>query len=216
MERDAFLDHLRLRLTSATPTPSAHPIADGDGLPDVGWPEDERPLPEQFVAAVEAHGGTARLLRTPEDLEGFVGELIDRHEVTTAVATGEPILAQATDLLAQRGVDMHEFDSPATADVDLGVTGAVAGIARTGTVVLDTSKGRSVSLLPEVHLVLLAADDLVPTPSDVWRDLPRRFAGTMPSQVVLVTGPSKSADVEGVLTVGVHGPRAVWVGLLTS
>lgn len=96
---------------------------------------------------------------------------------------------------------------------DLGVTGAVCGIALTGTIVVDSSRagGRLASLLPPLHLALLPIDAMVADAGEVLRALPAR---RLPSNLVFVTGPSKSADTELVLTVGVHGPRKVVVALL--
>ncbi|MDX1657396.1 MAG: LUD domain-containing protein [Nitriliruptorales bacterium] len=185
-------------------------------MPAVRWPEDDRPPVDQFLSAVAEHGGGARVIRSRDELAQFASDVIDEHGISTVVATTEPVIEELAGVLVQRGVELREFDGPSSAAADLGITGAMAGIARTGTVVVDGSAGRSPSLLPEVHLVLVAASDIVETPAEVWRTLPDRFDGRLPSQVVLVTGPSKSADIEGVLTVGVHGPRAVWIGVLTD
>ena len=68
---------------------------------------------------------------------------------------------------------------------------------------------RMASLLPRVHVVAVARETLVETPGDVLRDLPRVFADGLPSAFALATGPSKSADIDGQVTYGVHGPLAV-------
>jgi L-lactate dehydrogenase complex protein LldG len=50
----------------------------------------------------------------------------------------------------------------------------------------------------------------------MWRSMPERFPNGMPSQVVVITGPSKTSDIEKVLTTGVHGPRRLWICLLDT
>ena len=90
-----------------------------------------------------------------------------------------------------------------------GVSRAAYGIAATGSVVLASSRDepRSRHLLPEVHVSLLRHDAVVP-------DLAALFAvvaGNLPSALAIVTGPSRSADIEQRLVVGVHGPREVHV-----
>ncbi len=65
------------------------------------------------------------------------------------------------------------------------------------------------SLLPRVHVVAVPRDTLVETPGDVLRDLPRVFPDGLPSAFALATGPSKSADIDGQVVYGVHGPLAV-------
>jgi L-lactate dehydrogenase complex protein LldG len=88
-------------------------------------------------------------------------------------------------------------------------------VAATGTVVLSSARagGRSAALVPPVHLALVRAADVVATPADIWRCLPERFPEGLPSQLVFASGPSRSADIEFTLTVGVHGPKAVWMAI---
>jgi L-lactate utilization protein LutC len=76
-------------------------------------------------------------------------------------------------------------------------------------VVIDSRPGRSLSLLPPVAVFVIDAATIVDTPSDVLRQRQRWWPDGVPSQVVLVSGPSRSADIEMTLTVGVHGPGEV-------
>jgi L-lactate dehydrogenase complex protein LldG len=70
------------------------------------------------------------------------------------------------------------------------------------------ARGRAASLLPRVHLCVVRADRLVATPADVLRD--GRWHPP-PSNLVFITGPSRTGDIEQVMTLGVHGPTAVHV-----
>ena len=95
--------------------------------------------------------------------------------------------------------------------VAVGVTGALAGLADTGSLVLVAAEGRSrmASLLPPVHIAVLAR-------SRIYATLPAFLAAhpgvaDTTSNLVLVTGPSRTADIELTLTHGVHGPRDVHV-----
>ncbi len=94
-------------------------------------------------------------------------------------------------------------------DIKIGLTGCAAGIANTGTVVLlDEGETLTASLLPETHLVVLRARQLV-------ADLPEALAATRnASNAALVTGPSRTADIEMTLTIGVHGPKEIIVFLV--
>ncbi len=98
--------------------------------------------------------------------------------------------------------------------VDLGVTGAVAGLAESGTVVLSHGAGkpRMASLIPNVHVALLHATSLVRSLADVARRHPEWVAET--ANLVFVTGPSRTGDIELHLNLGVHGPRHVHVVLI--
>lgn len=91
-----------------------------------------------------------------------------------------------------------------------GITYASAGIAETGTVVQPTSPrcGRAVSLLPLVHIAVVDASTIAPTMAEIMEQLEK--AGTMPSQVCFISGPSATADIELVRVEGVHGPMYVY------
>jgi L-lactate dehydrogenase complex protein LldG len=92
-----------------------------------------------------------------------------------------------------------------------GVSRALYGLADTGSVVLAASpeEPRAVSLLPEVHVTLLAEDRILPGLEALFEALGRE----LPSALAIVTGPSRSADIEQKLAVGVHGPGEVHVVL---
>ena len=95
----------------------------------------------------------------------------------------------------------------------VGISGANMAIAETGTIVLVTNEGNAdlTTTLPPVHIALFGMDKVVATLDDavaVLRMLPRSGTGqVMTSYVNWITGPSRSADIEQSLTIGVHGPR---------
>lgn len=97
--------------------------------------------------------------------------------------------------------------------VALGLTGAIGGIAETGTLVLPGGGGRSLaaSLLPEVHLAILKAEDIYSSLDQVFSQGRLRDEILAVSSVVFVSGPSRTADIEMTLTIGVHGPKEVHV-----
>jgi L-lactate dehydrogenase complex protein LldG len=108
---------------------------------------------------------------------------------------------------AAAGFVVHHGDIPAIDGAE--VSRASFGVAATGSVVLASSadEPRARHLLTEVHVSLLREDAIV-------HDLAALFAacgGHLPSALAIVTGPSRSADIEQRLVVGVHGPREVHV-----
>lgn len=208
-DRDAFLARARgagrphsfrptvelTRVPSATPS---RPVAD---------------LAQRFAESVEAVGATFRAV----DVRDVLAEVCAAEGVRTAVVSRDPECDGLGGVLSSHGVDLRQPDSPAAcAGVDLGVTGAAYGIALTGSVVVaaDRAGCRTASLLPPVHLAIVRVGRLLATPEELFRHLPRRFPNGMPSNLVLITGPSRSADIELQLTLGVHGPRSLWVVLV--
>jgi L-lactate dehydrogenase complex protein LldG len=95
-----------------------------------------------------------------------------------------------------------------------GVSTALYGLADTGSVVLASGpdEPRRKSLLPDVHVTLLAEDRILPGLDELFAAL----GPDLPSALAIVTGPSRSADIEQKLAVGVHGPREVHVVLLPA
>ena len=93
--------------------------------------------------------------------------------------------------------------------IRVGLTGAAAAIAETGTLAIPAGPGKSnfPSLTTELHLVVLRMGDIHPGLVDVLRLPELRTA----SSVALISGPSRTADIELTLTIGVHGPREVHV-----
>ncbi len=103
------------------------------------------------------------------------------------------------------------FDS-----VDAGFTVARSGIAATGTLVLapDAGSPRTVSLVPPLHIALVYADTLY---YDLFQAAQaERWRHGMPSNLVLASGPSKTSDIQQTLAYGAHGPRWMWVVIVTD
>jgi L-lactate dehydrogenase complex protein LldF len=107
-------------------------------------------------------------------------------------------------------------------DATVGISGANMAIAETGTIVLVTNEGNAdlTTTLPPVHIALFGMDKLVATLDDavaVLRMLPRSGTGQIISSYVnWITGPSRSADIEQSLTIGVHGPRELHCVILDN
>ena len=97
----------------------------------------------------------------------------------------------------------------------VGVTGAFCAVAETGTLMTVSSPGTpaTVSLLPETHIAILRASRVVPGMEEAWQLL-RRERGLPPRAVSFISGPSRTADIEQTVTLGVHGPYRVHIVLV--
>ncbi len=92
-------------------------------------------------------------------------------------------------------------------DATATVEEVVAGIAETGSIVVTSADGRAVqaSLLPAHHVAILSADNIFPSLDDFFAHI----ENNPPTNITLITGPSRTADIELTLTIGVHGPEKV-------
>jgi L-lactate dehydrogenase complex protein LldG len=106
---------------------------------------------------------------------------------------------------------------PANGDDKVGITGSFCAIAETGTLMLLSGAATfpATSLLPDTHVALVRKSRIVRGMEDGW-DLLRREHGSLPRQVAFVSGPSRTADIEMTLVLGIHGPYRVHIILLRA
>ena len=214
-DRAAFLGRIRSRQgRPATDGPHPPPPAP-DIVPELRYrtlddvdPADPDALLPVFVAALRAASATVDVVDGDIPAELLL-RLVGEHDVRAAVTSQEPEAVAVGGALAAAGVSVSSYERELAALADLAVTSATHGIAATGSVVVDaaTAGSRAVSLLPRVHLCVLPLDRLVASHADVLRGQER----PMPSARVLITGPSRTGDIEQRLTLGAHGPVALHV-----
>ena len=168
-------------------------------------------LQDQFSEALEKVKGEVYRASDFEEAINILGEVISELNAKKIVVADEAPLSQID--FSRRFLDIEWHTIGQTdgnlrdfcASADVGITSADVALAETGSVVVSSGPGRSraASLLPPVHIVILSASKLLP---DIFTWTANR-RGDMPSQVVIVSGPSKTADIEQTLVVGVHGPK---------
>jgi len=161
--------------------------------------------------AGEVFASVVRLAR-PDGIPSAVADYLRSRNLPQAVRRGDdPRLAT---LPWEREAQLT-VSTGASAGADLvGVSHADAGVAETGTLMLTSGPDNPTTLnfLPDHHIVVVDASTVSGDYETVWADLRRRFgAGAMPRTVNLVTGPSRSADIEETLLLGAHGPRSLHI-----
>ncbi len=155
-----------------------------------------------------------------------LADIIDRHEIRRVVLNPDPLLDELGIVASLRDADQIELLLPADLaqsgreerrdrlfNVQLGIAVPDWAVAETGTLVYSTAADqmRSTSLTPPIHLAAIHRSRIVPDLFDLFDRPPFNRPETMPASVVLVSGPSKTADIELILTTGVHGPGTVYV-----
>lgn len=102
------------------------------------------------------------------------------------------------------------------AEAEAGITGCEALIARSGSVMVSngSAAGRRLSVYPHIHVVVAYASQLVMDIKDGLDLIGQRYGANMPSLISLVTGPSRTADIEKTLVLGAHGPKSLYVFVL--
>jgi L-lactate dehydrogenase complex protein LldG len=162
-----------------------------------------------FTGYVEREFGTVVRLASRAEVPGAVADYLAQQNLAPVlVVSPHPELESIP--FADRPLLEVRFGKALPTDA-VCMTQGFAGIAETGTLMLPSGPSRPTSnnLLPDNAIVVLKASDIVACYEDAFDRL--RAVGGMPRNVMLVTGPSRSADIEQTLELGAHGPRRLHV-----
>jgi L-lactate dehydrogenase complex protein LldG len=169
-----------------------------------------------------------RFMRRARDMESTVERITELNEIPTHVARYLEALQLPPALSAQKsheGVCWPEFAAldwagaglriearPTTGSDRLGITGVFCAIAETGTMVILTGADAptATALLPDTHVAVVPADRIVTGMEDAFA-LIRRERGALPRAVNLISGPSRTGDIEQTIVLGAHGPFRVHI-----
>lgn len=109
----------------------------------------------------------------------------------------------------------YQVDKATLENCDASITSCEFLIARTGSIVLSSVQtGRTTSVYAPVHICIAYTNQLVYDIRDALQQLKEKYEGNIPSSISFATGPSRTADIEKTLVVGVHGPKEVYLFLV--
>jgi L-lactate dehydrogenase complex protein LldG len=182
---------------------------------------DQKDLAGRFTQELTALGGTVHEAHGVADVVAIVRGLVadrepkvltwdERHLPVPGI--GSALVAAGLTLLTQEPATARSVEHRRLlASASVGLTGADAALAQTGSLVLASGpgRGRLASLLPPVHVALVRRDALIGSLPELIASRPDLV--TRSANFVCITGPSRTADIEHVLARGVHGPRDVHV-----
>lgn len=223
------------RIRAAAAKAVAGPLAGDRDRPDFERVAAESPFPpgagleeyvERFKTELEA---LSSKVYGPFDGEGVAGTVVGLIQERGAFrvltwAEEEVGCSPLGDALERASIQMVPGDVPNNrehqgvleklADIEVGITGAVAGLADTGSIVVASGPGRprNASLLPAVHIAVLRLSRLYPT-MQAWLSAEGTKLAPETANLVVITGGSRTSDIELELTLGMHGPRELHVVL---
>jgi L-lactate dehydrogenase complex protein LldG len=203
--KENILKKIRQALTESTPLP--FPQAEGNSPV---FPASLQPLEFQFAEHFNSLLGRFVYCINHEEAAAQLDALVTQRKWNKIVCY-EPGLKT----LFQKNAFNKFCDSP-LADCDAAVTSCEALIARTGTIMMSTAQesGRTVSVYAPVHICIASSNQLVYDVKDGLQLLKEKYGKQLPSFITLATGPSRTADIEKTLVVGVHGPKEVFCFLV--
>jgi L-lactate dehydrogenase complex protein LldG len=190
--RETILGSIRSHLAASPPPDPCESVFSPAATPATTSVVD---LFKQNVEAVDGH---CVVVETEEELTRILRNFRGRIAISDA-----PILKRLLPDVAAGPSDVFAFD--------VGITTAQAAIAETGTLVLDSARERHrlVSLVPPVHIAIVDAASIFQTLGEALAFIHQN--GNISPAVTFITGPSRTADIELTLTIGVHGPQELYV-----
>jgi len=205
MNRENILHKVRSALGRGSVREAAAGIQPRLRVVEAGLEEKIR----QFAQAFQALGGTFWRAESYEDVFQRVAGLLNGR---SAVASNAPILRNCRiETLSGVVSDFHEEARLrlACATADIGITGADYALADTGSLVMFSSpaEARMISLLPPVHVAVVAKERILTGLDELFTLTP--LPAEVSSSMVIITGPSRTADIEQILVRGVHGPGEI-------
>ena len=190
-------------------------------------------LLDQLAETAGLRGWNVQRCEGAEEGLDYVSSLVRRLGATSVARSEQAVFdrvpVDATVAAAGGLCWPAVYDGPASrsdvrqrlAESGMGITGADYAIAETGSVVVLPRRGlsRLVSVVPPVHVAIVRPSDIVGTLDDLFALRRLEYArngGEMGSYLNFITGPSRTADIEQTIVVGVHGPREVHMLLLNE
>lgn len=216
--RDAILGRIRRSIgVSGTEVTRRATVADRLARAPRGVVPARGQIPHEekvalFIAKAEAVQATTDRVAGPDAVPAAVADYLRRHNLPQTVRMGEDLRLAEIDW--GRETQLTVSHGPSAGSDLVCISHAEAGIAETGTLALVSGPDNPTTLnfLPDVHVVVVSAADVVGEAEAVFDRLKARYgAGRMPRTVNMVTGPSRSADIEQTLLLGAHGPRSLHI-----
>ncbi|MEI6454670.1 MAG: LUD domain-containing protein [bacterium] len=204
--REKVLKKVRDALIEKTGPP--YPVLDQESPIYTGMTE---PLDVAFAQELIKISGKFVYCESNDEFLGILKSFILEKD-WPLLFCGDPAIQQ---LLRLAGIPF-ESDHANILDARIGITGCEYLIARTGSVMVSTkmNPGRKIVVYPEIHLVVGFISQLVPDLKQALQNVRKKYQDQFPSMISLITGPSRTADIEKTIVMGAHGPKEFYVFLI--
>ena len=208
--RENILAHLRKQRSTVSESPAVY-------LPQHNWSQNEKI--KRLTERMEAVRTEVHQLSDGDWISWLNDELPKRNLTSVLVGqneTGDTFSKKAgsTIKVQKYEQEIEHWKQELFQTIDVGITTTRGGIAETGSLILwpDSAEPRLMSLVPPVHIALLEANTLYETFAEAMHE--QSWAREMPTNALLISGPSKTADIEQTLAYGIHGPKQLIVLIL--
>ncbi len=205
--KENILKKIRKALSHSTPLP--FPQSQGS-KPVFGSLQQEPEL--EFAEQFTKLQGKFIYCINRQELAFQLGSLVKKQDWKKVYCVEDKIIEPVASLLADRLVKTY------LANCDVAITGCEFLVARTGSIVMSTGQasGRTTSVYAPIHICIAYTNQLVYDLKDALQATKEKYGENFPSLITFATGPSRTADIEKTLVVGVHGPKEVYLFLVEA
>lgn len=203
--KENILKKIRKALTQPVPLP----FPQSEGANSVYLPATDD-LAVLFAQEFTRLSGKFAYCAGTQELASELKKLVEQQAFKEVFCAEEPI----RNSLKQHGYT--QFSSGEIANCDVAFTSCEALVARTGSIMMSAAQpsGRTTSVYAPVHVCIASVNQLVYDVKDALQLMRQKYSNDLPSLITFATGPSRTADIEKTLVVGVHGPKAVYCFLV--
>jgi L-lactate dehydrogenase complex protein LldG len=205
--KENILKKIREALSHSTPLP--FPQSEGN---QPVFPSLQQEIEVEFAEQFTRLQGKFIYCINQQELAFQLGSLVKKQNWDKVFCLEDKLIAPFASQISDRVV------KTGLADCQAAITGCEYLVARTGTIVMSSAQasGRTASVYAPVHLCIAYTRQLVYELKDALLAAKEKYGNNMPSLLTFATGPSRTADIEKTLVVGVHGPREVYLFLVES
>ena len=205
--KENILKKIRKALSHSTPLP----FPQSEGNQQVFEPLKQEPEVE-FAEQFTRLQGKFIYCINQQEFAFQLSSLVKKQDWEKVYCVEDKLIAPVAGQLAERLVKTD------LANCNVAITGCETLVARTGTIVLSSAQtsGRSTSVYAPIHICIAYTSQLVYDLKDALQAAKNKYGNNLPSLLTFATGPSRTADIEKTLVVGVHGPKEVYVFLIES
>mgnify|MGYP003941135679 CR=1 FL=1 len=208
--KEAILKKIRKALSESTPLP----FPSSEGNQSVFQPAPEE-LDMLFAEQFSRLQGKFVFCLDQQELQIRLEELALQQGFTKIYCRDQHLLARFNEGPLRARI-LDDTGKESLRHCDVAITGCECLIARTGSIVLSSGQdsGRTTSVYAPVHICVATTDQLVYDIRDGLKLLKEKYGNKLPSFISFASGPSRTADIEKTLVVGVHGPKEVYLFLV--
>jgi L-lactate dehydrogenase complex protein LldG len=188
-----------------------HPVSERPDFDALVYHSIEKPLDLAFKENLEKVNGSVYLCSSEKELFEKLKIFLSDFDNNRIICFEDEI----RNSLKNKNFNLPQF-SDIPDNIEVGITGCEFLVAHTGSILVSSAQkgGRRMFVYPPIHVVLAKRSQLTEYLENAYSNLTRKYGKELPSHIALISGPSRTADIEKTLVLGAHGPRELHVFLI--